>query len=74
MLEQITKQIYDKCICELNKEENKRFINRNIMSPLCDYIKLCIFPYVITLIIMILINIWLSLLILHKMKIKHVQI
>ena len=73
MISKLSKEVLDKCIIELQKEENKNKINENVVNPLIQTISDKLYPYMMTIFVMyilvlILIISILVLLILNKKK------
>lgn len=64
MLEKITKDFISKLIIEINKEENKERLEKEIMNPLFCSLTNRIYPYVSLLFLMYSINIILIIIIL----------
>jgi hypothetical protein len=52
MLKNLTYDILNKCIDEVNKIENKQKINKYIISPIINDLTSRIYPYVIILFVM----------------------
>ena len=52
MLSKLTKEVLDKCIIELQKDENKENIESYIINPLIKSISNKLYPYLISIFIM----------------------
>ena len=63
-MENFTKNIIDKFICQLNKEENKKKINKDILNPIFREFSNKIYPYVSLLFLMYILNLILVIIIL----------
>ena len=63
-MENFTKNIIDKFICQLNKEENKKKINQDILNPIFKEFGNKIYPYVSLLFLMYILNLILVIIIL----------
>ncbi len=63
-MENFTKNIIDKFICQLNKEENKKKINQDILNPIFKEFSNKIYPYVSLLFLMYILNLILVIIIL----------
>ena len=63
-MENFTKNIIDKFICQLNKEENKKKINKDILNPIFKEFSNKIYPYVSLLFLMYILNLILVIIIL----------
>ena len=63
-MENFTKNIIDKFICQLNNEENKKKINKDILNPIFKEFSNKIYPYVSLLFLMYILNLILVIIIL----------
>ena len=63
-MENFTRNIIDKFICQLNKEENKKKINQDILNPIFKEFSNKIYPYVSLLFLMYILNLILVIIIL----------
>ena len=52
MISKLSKEVLNKCIIELQKDENKKNINIHIIDPLIKNITNRLYPYLITIFIM----------------------
>lgn len=52
MLSKLSKEVLDKCIIELQKDENKKNIDLYIIDPLIKSINNKLYPYLITIFVM----------------------
>ena len=57
MIDKLTKDIIDKIIIEINKENNKEKIEKKIIKPLLTNFSCKLFPYISLLFIMYSLNI-----------------
>ena len=56
MIEKITKNISDKFKIEFNKDENQKKIKKDFFDPIINNIKKIIYPYVLLLFILCILN------------------
>jgi len=64
MINKIIKEFINKLICEINKPENKKIINNEIMIPLLtDFINK-LYPYILFIFIIFILNLILIIIIL----------
>jgi hypothetical protein len=56
MIEKITKNIIDKFKIEFNKDENQKKIKKDFFDPIINNIKKIIYPYVLLLFILCILN------------------
>ena len=72
MIDNLTTQIIEKVIIELDKKDNKDFIDNKFIRPLCDNISNKIHPYMliifISYIIILILIIWIMFLLIKKLE------
>lgn len=56
MIEKFTKNLLNKIVVEVNKDDNKYIINKQILTPILTSFSNKIYPYVSLLFIMYIIN------------------
>lgn len=72
MIDKLTMQIFDKIMKEINKDENKTFIENKFIEPLCENISNKIHPYMmiifVSYILILILIIWIMIILIRKLE------
>lgn len=72
MIDNLTTQILEKVMLELDKNDNKEFIDNKFIKPLCENISNKIHPYMLIIfvsyIIILILIIWIMFLLIRKLE------